>query len=330
MAPATRRAQLSIVALCLVSVGGALAEQPYGREQFFYKPPDYKVPQVEPKVAQAFYEGARVYGLPSTDNLKLSENYILSYERRLKHPLWVLEHLREGQMKLRAAKRNESFFVDDLTLHEYFRSTNEDYWDSGYDRGHMAPAADNKASQRLADQSFCLSNVAPQLPGLNRGAWVRLETYVVHLARRSRNLYVVTGALYLPVETDTGLEVVYKVIGPNHVGVPTHFYKVILSESPSGELAMEAFLIANSPATNENQKISEFRVDILRDLPNIERASGLIFFDKLDRTKLARPTTFLYNYNDRKIVFYKKEKKTAADVDANSIDVGGSRAKSLG
>lgn len=301
---------LIIAPLVLAGLAGVLAGESFSKEQYFYRPPNYECPQADSKVAKEFFDGASVYGLPSKDNLKLAENYILSYDRKLKHPIWVLEHLKEGQMKLRAAKRNESFFAEDLSLHEYFQSTNEDYFATGYDRGHMAPASDNKASQKLMDQSFCLSNIAPQLPGLNRGAWVRLETYVTHLARRSKNLYVVSGALFLPIETPDGPEVVYKVLGPNHVAVPTHFYKVLLTEDKGGNLAMEAFLMANSPETTEEQKLSTFRINVIRDLPKIERASGLIFFDKVDRTRIERPETFKYKYNDRKIVFFKKSKKT--------------------
>jgi DNA/RNA endonuclease G (NUC1) len=40
---------------------------------------------------------------------------------------------------------------------------------SGYDRGHMVPAADAKISQGAMDETFFLSNVAPQVgDGFNR------------------------------------------------------------------------------------------------------------------------------------------------------------------
>lgn len=269
--------------------------RPYTNDSFI-------IPEVNPKVAQAFYTGAAVYGLPSTDNLKLSENYILSYDRRLKHPIWVLEHLTDKQMRLKRANRGNSWFKPDTTLHEYFRSTNDDYMASGYDRGHMSPASDNMADQRIMDQSFCLSNTAPQLPGLNRGAWVRLERYVQHSAARSKNIYIVTGSLYLPVETPEGMEVRYKVIGPNKVAVPTHFYKVWVREDHNGKLYMEAFLMPNSVDVTKESQLEQFRFDV-DQLPMIERAAGVIFFDKLDRNNVIKPTTLQCNYVDEKILF---------------------------
>lgn len=269
--------------------------RPYANDSFI-------IPPVNLKVARAFYEDAVVYGLPSTDNLKLSENYILSYDRRLKHPVWVLEHLTGDQMRQQKGDRKLCWFKADETIHEYFRSTNDDYMASGYDRGHMSPASDNMAEQRIMDQSFSLSNTAPQLPGLNRGAWVRLERYIQHSARKSKNIYIVTGAVYLPVKTKNGFEVRYKVIGRNKVAVPTHFYKVWLREDDSAKLYLEAFLMPNSFNVTKETPLEKFRFDVGK-LPVIERAAGVIFFDKLNRNKVIKPTKLQCGYVDEKILF---------------------------
>lgn len=50
-----------------------------------------------------------------------------------------------------------------------FRAKLQDYFRSGYDRGHMVPAADAKFSQDAMDETFLLSNIAPQVGvGFNR------------------------------------------------------------------------------------------------------------------------------------------------------------------
>lgn len=50
-----------------------------------------------------------------------------------------------------------------------FRAYPNDYTNSGYDRGHMAPAGDAVASQAGMDETFLLTNIAPQIgPGFNR------------------------------------------------------------------------------------------------------------------------------------------------------------------
>lgn len=80
-----------------------------------------------------------------------------------------------------------------------FRSDNSDYKKSGYDRGHLAAAGNHKASQNSIDQTFYLSNMAPQVgEGFNRDSWNRLERYVRKLTKTYTNVYCCTGPLYLP------------------------------------------------------------------------------------------------------------------------------------
>lgn len=80
-----------------------------------------------------------------------------------------------------------------------FRSNNADYSHSGYDRGHLAAAGNHKAHQKHVEQTFYLSNMAPQVgKGFNRDSWNRLEKYVRKLVRNSNGVYCCTGPLYLP------------------------------------------------------------------------------------------------------------------------------------
>lgn len=97
-------------------------------------------------------------------------------------------------------------------------ATNEDYTRSGYDRGHMAPAGDMKWSAKAMRESFYLSNICPQKPGLNRGIWKDLEEQARLWAKENGSLLIVTG----PVITDD-----LKRLGKNRVGIPKTFYKVI-------------------------------------------------------------------------------------------------------
>ncbi len=94
----------------------------------------------------------------------LVDNYVLSYDRRNRVPHWVVEHL--TAQKLRSAEdvdRGKSEFREDPLIHPYFRSTNADFKNSGFDRGHMAAAANHRHKQRFMDQTFFLSNMAPQV-----------------------------------------------------------------------------------------------------------------------------------------------------------------------
>ena len=104
------------------------------------------------------------HGYPSLDNLRVFENYVLSYDRRNRVANWVFEHLTHEIMRsTEDTDRGKSEFKEDLSIHPYFRSTNQDYKASGFDRGHLAPAANHRKNQRLMDQTFFLSNMAPQV-----------------------------------------------------------------------------------------------------------------------------------------------------------------------
>ena len=96
-----------------------------------------------------------------------------------------------------------------------FRSNNADYFRSGYDRGHLVPAADAKQSQEAMNETFLLSNIAPQVgEGFNRDYWAHTEDFVRRLTGQFRDLYVFTVPLYLPRQTSDGKwRVSYEVIG---------------------------------------------------------------------------------------------------------------------
>lgn len=128
-----------------------------------------------------------------------------------------------------------------------FRSLNSDYKGSGFDRGHLAAAGNHKSDQKNCEQTFYLTNMAPQVgSGFNRDSWNRLEKYTRKLTKTYKNVYVCTGPLYLPrKEADGKSYVRYQVIGNNNVAVPTHFYKMIVGESADGGLELESYVMPN-------------------------------------------------------------------------------------
>lgn len=259
-----------------------------------------KVPQytIDPHQSGENLKKSAKFGLPSQDNLRLFNDFILSYDRRLRAPAWVIEHLTPEKLAQQEGSRANSDFHEDRAIHEYFRAKLADFRKSGYDRGHMAAAANHKTSQDNMDQTFVLSNVSPQVAELNQDAWNRLEIYVRWAAKRSKNLYVVSGPLYLPMTgRDGNLYVTYRVLGSNHVSVPTHYFKVFLIETKDNKFVLEAFLMPNNQL-EKGVPIDKFRVPIEK-LDTIERASGVIFFDQLSREKVEKPTKLPLEFKDR-------------------------------
>lgn len=197
---------------------------------------------------------------------------------------------------MQGGDRKHSVFLEDEGVPEKFRAKLKDYFRSGYDRGHQVPAADAKWGQSAMDETFYLTNMAPQVgEGFNRDYWAHFEDFCRRLTQRYPSVRIVTGPLYLPKRDriDNKWYVKYEVIGdPPNVAVPTHFYKVIFAEedgsgSPgAGKVAIGAFMLPNARIPNE-KPLADFEVPI----EAVERASGLEFASKLPAQRRKRLCT---------------------------------------
>jgi endonuclease G, mitochondrial len=239
--------------------------------------------------------GVLRYGFPGpvSDTLA-TPSHFSAYNRLTRNPHWVAEHFTPQSLLLNNASRRHSVFYEDLSVPPIFRAKLSDYFRSGYDRGHQVPAADAKWSQEAMNSTFVLSNMCPQVgEGFNRDYWAHFEDFCRNLAKRYPSVRVVTGPLYLPRQDsrDGKWRVSYEVIGnPPNVAVPTHFYKIIYAEeaarSPIGSVAIGAFVLPNAEIPN-HKSLRDFEVP----LEAVERASGLLFADKLPverRRRLCR------------------------------------------
>ncbi|RYP40763.1 hypothetical protein DL769_011720 [Monosporascus sp. CRB-8-3] len=239
---------------------------------------------------------------------------ISSFDRRLRNPQWVVEHITPASLAQREGDRKHSVFLEDEGVPERFRAKLKDYFRSGYDRGHQVPAADARWSQAAMDETFYLTNMCPQVgEGFNRDYWAHVEDFCRRLTTRYPSVRIVTGPLYLPKRdpADGKWYVRYEVIGnPPNVAVPTHFYKVILAEedgaSKDGKVALGAFVLPNAPIPND-KPLADFEVP----LEAVERASGLEFASKLPpqrRRRLCADTNcalVIKEYADRQKAFAK-------------------------
>ncbi|XP_025317056.1 nuclease EXOG, mitochondrial isoform X2 [Canis lupus baileyi] len=185
------------------------------------------------------------------------------------------------------ANRKHCKFKPDPNIPPTFSAFNEDYIGSGWSRGHMAPAGNNKFSSKAMAETFYLSNIVPQNFDNNAGYWNRIEMYCRELTERFEDVWIVSGPLTLPQTGSDGKKTVsYQVIGEDNVAVPSHLYKVILARrSPTSAepLALGAFVVPNE-AIGFQPQLNEFQVS----LQDLEKLSGLVFFPHLDRTSGIR------------------------------------------
>lgn len=217
------------------------------------------------------------YGFPGTEMLRYREGYVLSYDATARTPRWVAERLNAKRLADTVGHVKVPFRVD-RTLPDGARSQSADFHDSGYVRGRMAAATNHRNDLVALEQTYYLSNCAPQDPRFRQDFWVELEERVRDWARASDDLYVVTGPLYLA----SGGEMRYPVIGSNAVGVPTHFFKVMLRER-NGRRSMQAFLVPHDAALG-GAPLEGF----LTTVDEVERLSGLDFFPDLSEPTQAR------------------------------------------
>ena len=210
------------------------------------------------------------------------------YDPRTRNPLCTIERLTTPPPGGKSPR--PSTFKEDTAIPPRHRARLADFVDSGWDRGHMTPAADRCAHG--ADEcatGFLLSNVCPQHPSLNRGPWARLEGWVRKLNRADAvsggrsNVTVYTGPLFLPTLVDPAhdedgakLRFRHAALGtPLHpVAVPSAFFKVVVASSldPSVPPGVAAFV-----ALNEEPQGDPAPSDLVVPLGVVEALSGLTF-----------------------------------------------------
>ena len=188
--------------------------------------------------------------------------YTLSYNENHEQANWVAYQLTKEETTKRVNRTNR--FISDPAISSG-SAENSDYQGNGYDRGHLAPAADMSWSQRTMDESFLFSNMSPQDPGFNRGIWKKLEELCRSWAIENNAIYIVTG----PVLTNN-----LPTIGQNKVSIPSYYYKIILDYDGPEKKAI-GFIMPNKPSKNE---LASYAVSI----DSIEHLTGINFFPLLN------------------------------------------------
>ncbi|UCD76723.1 MAG: DNA/RNA non-specific endonuclease [Phycisphaerales bacterium] len=218
--------------------------------------------------------------LYGTTWLVVHEGYVLELSAIDKIPLWVGEEVTSDQLG-DAAERAGRFKLDPI-VPRHVQARHEDYTNTGYDRGHQAAAADFSADQELMDETFRVTNIAPQEPDLNQQAWKALEMRIRDWIGPNQPAYIITGPIFHdPREEGDGERadglVEYYTVGPGGVSVPTHFYKIVLQWRDEAWNAI-GFVMENAdpgPVVD----LSDYR----RSIRWIEEHTGLDFFDQLDQ-----------------------------------------------
>lgn len=220
--------------------------------------------------------GLPVINIPVESQILRREGYVASYNKDTKIANWVMWHLTSERLTGPAKRKNSGFEEDgDVPLP---RAMDRDYSRSGYDRGHLCPAGDNKFSDKAMAQSFLFTNICPQDPNLNRGDWNEMEQQCRRWAEQYGDIYVVAGPILFRGK--------HKTIGRNKVTVPEAFFKVVLclQGKPKGI----GFIYRNEEGNRP-------KGDYVNSIREVERLTGFDFFSRLEdglENKVERTADF--------------------------------------
>lgn len=226
---------------------------------------DHKVETTISSQTENSYEGVeKPVGGPRGKELH-HVGYVSSFNAMTMQPNWVAWELLASEVG--GATERLKIFLPDPQLPQSMQVVHSDYTNSGYDRGHMCPAADMKWSADAMRECFFMTNICPQSPKLNQHYWERLEAACRRWAEAEGRVYICCGPVFRDFKTSLRIGNAHKVC------VPDGFFKVVLCITKGAERTL-AFYYDN----NDERQTME---DALRSVDEIEQLTGMDFFSAL-------------------------------------------------
>ncbi|MFY0627381.1 MAG: DNA/RNA non-specific endonuclease [Reichenbachiella sp.] len=204
--------------------------------------------------------------------------FALRYNEKKEQADWVAYKLIGSNLENAKYKRRDNFREDPKVQTKSAHPN--DYKGSGYDRGHLAPAADFTWNKDGLDESFYMSNMSPQLPGFNRGIWKRLEEKTREFAKSNGEIFIVTGPIF---------DAKSEKIGKNKVAIPDRYYKAII-ELTGKETKGIAFVLDHEKSSDD---LGSFAISI----DALENITALDFFPNLP-DQLENEIECCFRYSD--------------------------------
>lgn len=215
-------------------------------------------------IKPAHYDGLENVTIPKglTSQIKEYTGFTLSFNKDNRTPNYVAWELLGSEVSTEWPRKDNFWQDKDLDgcplKTEYYYST------SGYERGHMCPAADQRWSEQAMNDCFVMANMCPQLHDLNAGAWETLESKERMWAKRDSAILIIAGPIH--TEDDTYIE-------KSKVRVPSAFFKVLLApylDEPRGI----AFVYPHMKCSGNMQ-------DYATTIDEVEKMTGFDFFAAL-------------------------------------------------
>jgi endonuclease G len=189
--------------------------------------------------------------LQAQDTVRVKHgNYESVFSVSKKYPVLVEWVVTRTKLECKNPIKRTDRFLPDPNLKKE-SDIDADYVKSGFDRGHLSPAADARCNEVHMAESFYFTNMAPQYPGLNRGQWKTLEERTRTLAIENDSVFVQAGC-------------VGEVSRIKRVAVPTHCWKVIRVKNQT-----EAYVFPNIPERSKSFELHKVSTDSVRALTKL-------------------------------------------------------------
>ena len=192
-------------------------------------------------------------GLTAQDTVRVKHgNYESVFSIDKKYPVLVEWWVTKAKLECKNPVKRQDNFVADPALPKD-SNLDTDYRGSGFDRGHISPAADARCNAQHMEESFYFTNMAPQTPALNRGQWKNLEELTRQLALQHDSVFVRAGC-----------------VGQSHrvqrLAIPTHCWKVIQVKKTR---ETTAYVFPNSTTRTQSYMLHVVPVDSVRKLTRL-------------------------------------------------------------
>lgn len=233
----------------------------------------------EVKLARIRYQlkNTVIPALTPTEQLIEHQAMMLVYDEEHEQAKWVAHIITPDIIKGAVSRTNDfrpdpliasgSSVEEDFFLKTLKADSSYEYDGYGYDRGHLAPSADFRWSEKALSESYFYSNMSPQLPEFNREKWAELENairgYIYEYP--GSELLVITGPLLKSDLPKSERSV-------NNVSIPRAFWKVAVDLKEEKAIG---FLMSHE---SHDEPLYSFA----RSIDEIEALSGIDFFHQLE------------------------------------------------
>ena len=213
----------------------------------------------------------------TSDSYSDGVNYSIEWDIEKKSQRWSCYQMLKGY-QVTGVKRYKNEAnpypydkeLNDIVPNAYF--SQDFFWGSGFEHGHICPSADRLYSDKANYQTFYLTNMQPQYKEFNSGIWEKLEIRIRNAwvpNNSSDVLYVCKGGTI-----DDENNIIKRISG--RLIVPKYFFTALLLKNSSGYRAV-GFWFEHTADNHSEDNLKNYAMSI----DQLEQRTGIDFFCNL-------------------------------------------------